>query len=170
MCCLYGGRPNEGLDVLRYRRFCEKVATSNITVQVQSLPPTSAAARYHSARDCLQVQQWMERGKNLNPEDWGWLRIQDQLHARTTDQPPATENLLKVIRCTCKQGCDSRRCSCRKFGIPCSFACNEYRGVNCTNSSTNLSDVLLNVEGDPLNELDYDKVYSTYHALLVVPL
>ena len=25
---------------------------------------------------------------------------------------------------------------------------------NCTNSSTNLFDVLLNVEGDPLNELD----------------
>ena len=37
LCCLYGGRPNEGLDVLRYRHFCEKVATSNITVQVQSL-------------------------------------------------------------------------------------------------------------------------------------
>ena len=56
-CCLYGGRPNEGLDVLRYRRFCEKVATINTTVQVQSLPPTSAAARYHSARVYLQVQQ-----------------------------------------------------------------------------------------------------------------
>ena len=92
--------------------------------------------------------------KNLNAEDWGWLRIQDRLHARTTDQPPAHENLLKVIRCTCKQGCNSRRCSCRKFEIPCSFACSECRGVNCTNSSTNLSDALLNVEGDPLNELD----------------
>ncbi|KAK2570384.1 hypothetical protein P5673_005186 [Acropora cervicornis] len=122
LCCLYGGRPNEGLDVLCYRRFCEK---------------------------------WMGRGKNLNPEDWGWLRIQDRLHARTTDQLlSAPDNLLKVIRCTCKQECDSRRCSCRKFGIPCSFACSECRGVNCTNSSTNVSGVLLNVEGDPLNELD----------------
>ena len=40
-----------------------------------------------------------------------------------------------------------------KFGIPCSFACSECRGVNCPNSSTNLSDVLLNVAGDLLNEL-----------------
>ena len=39
LCCLYGGRPNEGLDVLLYRRFCEKVATSNTTVKVQNLPP-----------------------------------------------------------------------------------------------------------------------------------
>ena len=155
LCCLYGGRPNEGLDVLCYRRFCEKVVTSNTTVQVQSLTPTSAAARYHSARVYLQLQQWIGRGKNLNPEDWGWLRIQDRLHARTTDQlVSAPDNLLKVIRCTCKQGCDSRRCSCMKFGIPCSFACSECRGVNCTNSSTNVSGVLLNVEGDPLTELD----------------
>ena len=50
LCYLYGGRHNEGLDVLLYRRFCEKVATSNTTVHVQSLPLTSSAARYHSAR------------------------------------------------------------------------------------------------------------------------
>ena len=49
LCCLYGGRPNEGLDVLRCRRFCEKVATSNTTVQVQSLPPTSVHLRVVSA-------------------------------------------------------------------------------------------------------------------------
>ena len=102
--CFYGGPPNEGLDVLCYSQFCEKVATNNTTVQVQSLPPTSAAVRYHSARVYLQVQQWMERGKILNPEDWGWLRIQDGLHARTTDRPPAPDNILKVIRCTYKQG------------------------------------------------------------------
>ena len=71
LCCLYGGPPNEGLDVLRYRGFCEKVVTGNTTVQVQSLPPTSAAARYYRARVYLQVQQWIGRGKNLNPEDWG---------------------------------------------------------------------------------------------------
>ena len=48
LCSLYGGRPNQGLDVLPYRRFSEKVATSNTTVQVQSLPSTSGAVRYHS--------------------------------------------------------------------------------------------------------------------------
>ena len=63
LCCLYGGRPNEGLDVLRYRRFCEKVATSNTTVQVQSLPPTSAAARYHSA-GVFKCNSGWEEGKN----------------------------------------------------------------------------------------------------------
>ena len=38
LCCLYGGPPNEGLDVLRYRCFCEKVATGNTKGQAQSFP------------------------------------------------------------------------------------------------------------------------------------
>ncbi|GFS01236.1 La-related protein 7, partial [Elysia marginata] len=47
---LYGGRAGDTLDMLRYKRFWEKVASSITTVQVRSLPPTSAAAKYHSLR------------------------------------------------------------------------------------------------------------------------
>ena len=48
LVCVYNGKSDEGLDSLRYRRYCEKVATNTSQVQPQSLPPTSAAARYHS--------------------------------------------------------------------------------------------------------------------------
>jgi len=57
--CLYGGQPDEGLDKLRHRKFCEKVSTSIAPVQVHTLPPTSAAAKNHSARVYYQVQEWM---------------------------------------------------------------------------------------------------------------
>ena len=50
LVCLYNGKPDEGLDSLRYRRYCEKVATNTSRIQPQSLPPTSAAAMYHSLR------------------------------------------------------------------------------------------------------------------------
>ncbi len=40
---LYNGKQNERLDVLRYKRFCEKVATSVSHVHPQTLPPSSAA-------------------------------------------------------------------------------------------------------------------------------
>ena len=56
LVCLNNGKQGVNLDTLRYRRFCEKVATSVSSVQVQSLPPTSAAAKYHSLRVYLQVQ------------------------------------------------------------------------------------------------------------------
>ena len=51
---LYGGRAGDKLDMLHYKRFWEKVTTSITTVQVRSLPPTSAAAKYHSLRVYLQ--------------------------------------------------------------------------------------------------------------------
>jgi len=33
LACLYGGQPDEGLDKLRHRKFCEKVSTSIAPVQ-----------------------------------------------------------------------------------------------------------------------------------------
>ncbi|KAK3732581.1 hypothetical protein QZH41_004976 [Actinostola sp. cb2023] len=41
---LYNGKPGNGLDSLRYHRYCEKLATKNTQIQPQNLPPTSAAA------------------------------------------------------------------------------------------------------------------------------
>jgi hypothetical protein len=38
---LYGGIPNEGLALLRYRKFGTKLATGSIAIQCQNLPPTS---------------------------------------------------------------------------------------------------------------------------------
>ncbi|GFS16568.1 hypothetical protein ElyMa_004959400 [Elysia marginata] len=42
---LYGGRAGDTLDMLRYKCFWEKVASSITIVQVRSLLPTSAAAK-----------------------------------------------------------------------------------------------------------------------------
>ena len=42
--CLYNWKPEEGLDGLRFRRYCEKVSTGTSQIQPQSLSPTSAAA------------------------------------------------------------------------------------------------------------------------------
>ena len=44
---LYGGAKEEGLDVLRYRRFCDKISKGTSHVEPRTLPPTSAAAMYH---------------------------------------------------------------------------------------------------------------------------
>ena len=45
---LYGGSCAEGLDSLRYKRFCDKVPKSTSRVDPQSLPLTSSAVKYHS--------------------------------------------------------------------------------------------------------------------------
>ncbi|KAK7111484.1 hypothetical protein V1264_011106 [Littorina saxatilis] len=132
---LYNGCKGESLDILRYKRFCEKVATCSASVDVQSLPPTSAAAKYHSLRVYLQVQEWVNLSADLAPEEWGWhLSAGQQLEPRTTDLPPAPEALLRVVRCNCKKDCQSKRCTCRKHGLVCSVACGGCKGLSCTNS------------------------------------
>ena len=41
---LYGGAKEEGLDVLRYRQFCDKISKGTSHVEPRTLPPTSVAA------------------------------------------------------------------------------------------------------------------------------
>ena len=54
---LYGGTKEEGLDSLRYKWFCDKLSKSTSHVEPQALPPTSAAARFHSLRVYYQVME-----------------------------------------------------------------------------------------------------------------
>ncbi|GFO02494.1 hypothetical protein PoB_002899900 [Plakobranchus ocellatus] len=112
--------------------FREKVTSSITTVQVRFLPPTSAAAKYHSLRVYLQVQDWIDTTFDLQPEVWGWQLSSGRLDPCTTDLPPAPELLLKMIRCNCKSDCRSKRCTCRKHGLECSLACGQCKGIGCS--------------------------------------
>ena len=132
---LYGGVVIEGLDLLRFRKFVHKVTTSSKCVQVHTIPPTSAAAAYHSMRVYYQVQTWTRTSNDLVALDWGWSYDDNKLVPIKTHLAPAPESLLKIIRCSCKTGCDTKRCTCRKNGLDCSLGCGECRGVNCTNVS-----------------------------------
>ncbi|VDI27019.1 Hypothetical predicted protein [Mytilus galloprovincialis] len=70
MVTLYGGNPLEGLDLLRWRKFTAKTMSARrvVSVQVQSLPPTSNAAQFHSLRVYLQCQFWMNKSAiDMNP-------------------------------------------------------------------------------------------------------
>ena len=72
LVCLYSGKEGDNCDGLRYAKFCDKVATNKVHIRPQTLPPTSAAARYHNIRVYLQVQQWLVEC-NMKETDWGWM-------------------------------------------------------------------------------------------------
>jgi hypothetical protein len=141
---LNNGIPLEGLDILRFRKFTQKVCTSKTSVQVETLPPTTAAFLYHTLRTYLQTQIWLGNNE-LNPVDWGWEVTNNKLYPIRTHLLPAPEPLLKVVRCNCRQNCDSKRCTCRKHGLDCSQGCGACRGT-CSNSSA------LNENDDDVSE------------------
>ena len=68
---LYNGSEQDDLNSLSYKQFCEKVKSGSKAVEAKCLPPTSAAARYHSLRVFLQINVW-KGNTRLEPEEWGW--------------------------------------------------------------------------------------------------
>ena len=131
--CLYSGKEGDNLDDLTYAKFCDKVATNKVRISPQTLPPTSAAVRYHSMRVYLQVQQW--RGVcNMKETDWGWMTKDKNLVPVMTFLPPAPDELLRVIRCNCTTDCSTAIRSCREHSLECSPACAQCRGIGCSNS------------------------------------
>ena len=99
---MYGEKGDVILDKLRLTRFCEKVASSMKVVSPESLPPTSAAASFHSLRVYHQVQVSKGR-KDLDPELWGWVVKGNKLFPVYTSKPPVPASLLKLFRCNCKK-------------------------------------------------------------------
>ena len=45
---LYNGKRGESINALRIQHFCDKVNASTTCVQPHTIPPTSAAMKYHS--------------------------------------------------------------------------------------------------------------------------
>ena len=126
---LHNGQSSDTLDELTHHVFCKKIAVGSSCTEAESLPPTSAAARYHSEGVYCQVQQWMGKS-SLKASKWEW-RIENSL---CLPKMTAPEDLLNVSRCTCKEHCDTKRCSCKKDGLLCSPACKECHGISCFNS------------------------------------
>ena len=98
LVCRYSGKEGDNIDGMRYAKCCDKVATNEVHIRPQTLPPTSSAARYHSMRVYLQVQQWLGVC-NMNDTDRGWTTKDENRVPVMTDLPPAPDELLRVIRC-----------------------------------------------------------------------
>ena len=74
------------------------MARNTSHIQPQTLPPTSAAAKFHSLRVYFQVQQWKGTRDGVLPEEWGWRESEDEILVPvTTDLLPAPDDLLRII-------------------------------------------------------------------------
>ena len=87
-------RSEESLNSLRYSRFCQKITTRTSFEQLECLPPTSAAAVYHSLRVYHQVQQW--KGVNVArlPPEADWLETSGWKTLPVRTDPPAAHASL----------------------------------------------------------------------------
>ena len=142
-----GAKDEKTLDELRLFKFSQKIVTSTVAVQPESLGPTSNAASFHSLRVYFQIQVWLGRS-DMNPLDWGWVQKGDHLFPISMSKPAAPDGLLKVIRCSCKTDCRAR-CTCYKYNLRCTSMCKNCRGVPCLNCQhVEESDEMSTIEED----------------------
>ena len=72
------------------------VATSNVVIRAEVLPPTERAAHFHSLRVYIQVMDWKHLKSTLHRQDWGWKLQKGQLMPITTDQDPAQFDVIAL--------------------------------------------------------------------------
>jgi hypothetical protein len=138
---LYCGKLNMSLNHLRFSHHMSSLAVSTHLPCPERLPPTEAAARFHSYRVHLQVMQWklLLTDIGLRPEDWGWKTVDGHCMPVATDLDVAPSDILSIVRCKCRvdiqNSCNSMLCSCRKHGLQCVAACKNCIGISCCNAS-----------------------------------
>ncbi|GBP51845.1 hypothetical protein EVAR_88550_1 [Eumeta japonica] len=132
LLALYNAPKSEdNIDHFRYTQFI-KLTKLNKPIQLSTLPPTRVPAHQHINRIYYQIQTWL--GKDLEPQEWGWMLENEILEPIRTLLPPAPAELLNIIFCNRKNGCGSR-CGCRKSGLLCSLTCGQCNGQACLNAS-----------------------------------
>ena len=114
--------------------------TENGVAEPEKIAPTDWAAHYHGLRAHLQIVTWKlldSKEIQLDPREWGsQCKNGQNLSPVTPDREVAPENILKVIRCNCKESenqCGTNYCSCRKNGLPCFVTCGNCHGEESEN-------------------------------------
>lgn len=134
MAVIFGGNSTMSLASLRYQTLMKKVIAAKSFVKPERLPPTESSTKFHCLRVYYQIMTWMGMAGGMHPDNWGWKLDGNELLPVMCDMNAAPDTLLKVIHCSCTTSCSGKRCSCRKYGLPCSFVCGPCQVTHCDNS------------------------------------
>jgi len=130
MALVFGGKASDSLSTLRHSLLKRKVVSAKSFVNPERLPPTASATKFHSLRVYYQTMTWA--GHELDPKTWGWNCDGNNLVPIMCDKNPAPDRLLKVVHCSCAT-CANERCTCRRYGLPCTSVCGPCQEESCEN-------------------------------------
>lgn len=122
VCALYGRPDKVDVNEVRYLLFCSSALPAH------QLPPTLDALSKHVHRSNYQAAVWRRaltaRPEIPSPLGNGWkLNNNEELAIDWMEQEPAPKELMQLVSCRCRTGCNSRRCSCLKDSLSCTDAC-----------------------------------------------
>ena len=106
--------------------------------KLEALPPTSDALSLHTLRAHDQTLVWKQahclEPLLRNPVTMGWNRTDDnKLRPVLMTQDPIPKACVEIISCSCRTGCTTCRCSCKKARLFCTsvYGCEKTANTNC---------------------------------------
>ena len=128
MAVLFGANGTYSLATMRYSIFSKKFVSALSFVSPERLPPTESDTKLH-------LRSWYGRGKEegMDPRNWAWNLQDNRLVPVMSTMNAAPDNLLKIILCNCSTACKTLRCSCRRYGLPCTTVCGPCQIEECDN-------------------------------------
>ncbi|KAG1713911.1 Lactosylceramide 1,3-N-acetyl-beta-D-glucosaminyltransferase [Nymphon striatum] len=120
ICKVYSVHRITSCDKARVTLFCKCKSQ-------ESLPPTSDAVTYHIQRAHYQSMIWRQATSQQphlpSATTLGWELTDEKLRPKLMSLPPIPVACKDIIRCGCKTGSSSGRCSCRAGKLKCTGAC-----------------------------------------------
>ena len=105
-----------------------RVTLFNEGKNLDSLPPTSDALRFHMGQAYYQTDIWLNATVpspgRLDPEAYGWERdpYSSQLKPKLLLLEPVPKVCTEWLQCSCKTYA-TRRCKCRGNNLKCPLPC-----------------------------------------------
>jgi hypothetical protein len=138
VCAMYSHGEVESVNQIRVLLFpkCGKP---------QALPPTRDALQLHIKRSQYRASVWKQASCQYpilpNPDEMGWVKVDGKElvpHLMTLD--PIPKACKEIISCSCKSGCTTLRCGCKRPKLFCTSICgcavNSNENNCCKNKST----------------------------------
>ena len=130
VCMLYKQKEVDDVDMARYNLFRLGEYCGS------EMPCTKDSLNKHLSRVMFQATIWR---RSLNPimncpdfAEHGWIVDKEgKVSIDWMDLPPAPDGILENVQCSCKKGCNSNRCSCRKANLQCTSLCKCNSCSNC---------------------------------------
>ena len=134
MAVPFSGKGTDSLATMRYNIFSKKIIVSaSWFVTRERLLPTESATKLHCRRAYYQVMVWAGKEEDMDPRNWEWNLQDNRLVPLMSTMNAAPDNLLKIIHCNCSTACKILRCSCRRYGLPCTTVCGPCQIEECDN-------------------------------------
>ncbi len=157
------------------------IVSDRILCEEDRMPSHTSMWR-HWLRSCWIAQMWFNSFKEdihdslPQPDFYGWTKNNDGNYVFDWECPSVQKLVLETITfltkgCSCKKGCTSQRCGCRKGGHSCVPGCScqnctnvqqVHRGCDMTDSSVSSSLESDSSSGDSEEEIEEEIVFPEF--------